>query len=58
VATAAAAAAAAAEEDAEEEEEELLRGRQTGQSGRVQFFQCVRICLEDAQWGTERNHRM
>ena len=30
----------------------FFRGRQTGQSLRVQFFQCVMICREDAQCGT------
>lgn len=27
----------------------FLRGKQTAQSERVQFFQCVMICLDDAQ---------
>jgi hypothetical protein len=31
--------------------EALLSGRQTGQSLRVQFFQCVMIWRDDAQWG-------
>uniref|UniRef100_A0A6B0TV04 Putative secreted protein n=1 Tax=Ixodes ricinus TaxID=34613 RepID=A0A6B0TV04_IXORI len=32
--------------------EACLSGRQTGQSLRVQFFQCEMICREEAQWGT------
>ena len=34
----------------------FLSGRQTGQSLRVQFFQCVMICREDAQCGTVCTH--
>lgn len=30
----------------------FFRGRQTGQSCRVQFFQWEMICLDDAQWAT------
>lgn len=30
----------------------FFRGRHTGQSCRVQFFQWEMICLEDAQWAT------
>jgi len=32
----------------------FFNGKQTGQSVRVQNFQWVIICLDDAQWATEK----
>jgi hypothetical protein len=33
-----------------------FKGKQTGQSLLLQFFQCEIICLDDAQWATKKRN--